>query len=675
VLAQRNDSASKSPVSEAQLCFPGHQEFFFAFLQAVDSYSFGVHLRNRTISVMLELGANHSATICDIEKRLMNLQIFARFLGYLVFSPNWDDGAGMDPTSSNIVKPALAGDALEQLDSLGLCVDKSLNDAWREGYLVEVIPWVTELLKMAKWDNFSQSSRKQRLLLGQLRCIQEQLNSPRQTATSRMFKPTRQVLCFYLETLFHETVGFSKLTSLPTVVLGDSWLSENETSEEETRLDQAALGFSSVILFASSPHVEDLHSLIMRLSTSSSNGGKSPGKTKKLRPSIVSSGISSTDMASVFQEPPTDSGARMSIFTDWRSPSKHHITRSGLSSEASNKTLSIQAKLVDAFFHQHRDLKDICEFTVSRVLKNASNQLALECIKPVFEECGITGASFTEESLQEAQQNVLNTSSRFLRSQLENSVRRSVELLGPAGLSPKLVDVAASLAVARGMQDGIPIIDALITTECAMLLDTLVRAQKKQRAVKNSQGGQKVSGASDHPYFQEVINAIADVLELMPIQNDAEVKLKSLQYFESSVNAWKASEADNNKISPESNLHVFFQLLLRLDQGAPRFIDWCLAQDDSGVCWSFLAPYLRAVVVLAQHTKHGMKCLTNVTRRTDEFLRRLIECGSKDESLESLLMAMVGLSLVSPLQLRSCLELQTFGAFLKTSSAHVFSGR
>jgi hypothetical protein len=665
----------KSPVAEAQLCFPGHQEFFFAFLQAVDNYSFGVHLRNRTIGVMLELGANHSATTCDIEKRLMNLQIFARFLGYLVFSPNWDDGADMDPTSRNIIKPTQAADALEQLDSLGLSVDKALHDAWREGHLVEVIPWVTELLKMAKWDNFSQSSRKYRLLLGQLRCIQEQLSSPRQTATTRMFKPTRQVLCFYLETLFHETVGFSKLTSLPKVVLGESWSSENEMSEEETRLDQAALGFSNVILFASSPHVEDLHSLIMRLSTSSSNGGKSPGKPKKLRPSIVSSGISSTDMASVFQESPTDSGATMSIFTDWRRPSKNHNTRPGLSSEASNKTLSIQAKLVDAFFHQHRDLKDICEFTVSRVLRNASNELALKCIKPVFDECGIIGASFTEECLQDAQQKALSASSRFLRSQLENSARRSVELLGPAGLSPKLVDVAASLAVARGMQDGIPIIDALITTECAMLRDTLVRAQKKQRAGKNSQGSQKGSGASDQPYFQELINAIASVLDLMPAQNDDELRLKSLQYLESSVNTWKASEADNNKIPPESNLHAFFQLLLRLDQGAPCFINWCLAQDDAGVCWSFLAPYLRVVVVLAQHTKHGMKCLTNVISTKDAFLRRLIECGYKDESLQSLLMAMVELSLVSPHQLRTCLELKTFGAFLKMKAAHVVSGR
>jgi hypothetical protein len=75
--------------------------------------------------------------------------------------------------------------------------------------------------------------------------------------------------------------------------------------------------------------------------------------------------------------------------TEWTSPVKNRLPRT-----SDSATASIQAKLVDAFFHQHRDLKEICEFAVNRVLKNVSNRVASECIRPVFDESNLAFDSY-----------------------------------------------------------------------------------------------------------------------------------------------------------------------------------------------------------------------------------------------------------------------------------------
>jgi hypothetical protein len=334
-------------------------------------------------TVLTELGADH--TTDDLERRLMNTQLFARFLGYLVFSPNWH-GAGIDLRN---IKPPASVDGLQQLDSLGLPLVKALEEAWRGGYVLGVVPWITELLKMAKWDSFTQSSRTYRYLLAQLRKIQEEAGAC--SASSSHFGPTMQIVSFYLESFFHETAGFSKLTSLPQ----KSLCSISEIEVGDSSMDSAVLGFSTVTLFASSSHVEDLSTLIAHLTSSVAR--PPPTKSRKLRPSIVSRGTG-LEMTRLFSE--SVDGKSLSTVTEWTSPVKSRLPRTSHSA-----TASIQAKLVDAFFHQHRDLKEICEFAVNRVLKNVSNRVASECIRPVFDESSLafdSPADVFEEALAHA---------------------------------------------------------------------------------------------------------------------------------------------------------------------------------------------------------------------------------------------------------------------------------
>lgn len=574
-------------------------------------------------TVLTELGADHTTN--DLERRLMKSQLFARFLGYLVFSPNWQ-GAGID--LRNIMPPASV-DGLQQLDSLGLPLVKALEEAWRGGYVLGVVPWITELLKMAKWDSFTQSSRMYRCLLAQLRKIQEEVGTS--CASSIQFGPTMQIVSFYLESFFHETAGFSKLTSLPQ----KSLCSVSEIEVGDSSMDSAVLGFSTVTLFASSSHVEDLSTLIAHLTSSVA---RSPTKSRKLRPSIVSRGIG-LEMTHLFSE--SIDGKPLSTVTEWTSPVKSRLPRTSHSA-----TASIQAKLVDAFFHQHRDLKEICEFAVNRVLKNVSNQVASECIRPVFDGSHLSFDS-PADVFEEALANALKAARNFLRTCLESSIRQSLELLGPSGLHARVVDVAASLAVTRGVQTGQPIMDALVATESNTVRESLARLQKKRLAGKVAATGEtQVVGAADDPLFKAAIDSMTDLRDAFVAElweSDAEQVADRLHTVESSLGRW--STAHGTKIPPESTLRPFFELVIWLDNSSQNFLRWCMTLNASEYR-SIMSPYLRIVCRLAGHSKYGFRQLENLIE-TGDLVKRLIESEflSKDtasiEALASLLLRMV----------------------------------
>lgn len=552
-------------------------------------------------------------TTDDLERRLMNSQLFARFLGYLVFSPNWH-GAGIDLRN---IKPPASVDGLQQLDSLGLPLVKALEEAWRGGYVLGVVPWITELLKMAKWDSFTQSSRMYRCLLGQLRKIQEEAGTS--FVSPSHFGPTMQIVSFYLESFFHETVGFSKLTSLPQ----KSLCSVSEIEVGGFSLDSAVVGFSTVTLFASSSHVEDLSTLIAHLTSSVA---RSPTKSRKLRPSIVSRGIGS-EMTYLFSE-----SKPLSAMTEWTSPVKSRLPRTSHSA-----TASIQAKLVDAFFHQHRDLKEICEFAVNRVLKNVSNRVASECIRPVFDESNLAFDS-PADVFEEALANTLKAARTFLRACFESSIRQSLELLGPSGLHAKVLDIAASLAVARGVQTAQPIMEGLVATESNTVRESLARLQKKRLAGKVAATGEThVTGAADDPPFKAVIDsmtALRDIFVAELWESDAGQVVGRLRTLESAIGRW--STAHDTKIPPESTLRPFFELVIRLDNSSPNFLRWCMTLNAAEYR-SIMSPYLRIVCRLAGHSKYGFRQLKDLIE-TGDLVKRLIESEflSEDTSIEAL---------------------------------------
>jgi hypothetical protein len=582
------------------------------------------------VATILDLSSNHSTT--HLEKRMMDLQLLARFLGFLIFSPNWHD-TGIDLEKLNHdPKVAAISNGLHQLESLGLSTGQLVERSWENGFSVMVIPWITELLKMAKWDSLSLTSRKFRQVMSNLRTIQR-LAIADEEAIKR-FGPSMQLVSFYLESFFSKAIGLPKLTSLPKSNLPSS------TEIMTDSLDVAAVGFSTAAMFASSSHVEDMSNLINRLNRAPI--GRSPSKARKLRPSIVSRGLSlETDR--LFRESPVK---RLSA-SSWQSSSSL-----GWSEGASNKNLGIQKKLEDAFFHQHRGLRDVCDFAISQVIKNAVSHENLNVfIKEALEKC-MVGLDSSENDLNDARVRAVELSNEFLRRSLENSVRATLIALGPSSLQLKVLDVAVSLAVARGMQSGQTLLHALVLNESKTFLDALKREEKKRLPSKMLTFIKEEQGL-DEVLFS--LKAVQSYLSENPSSNwDREEIVRRIQSALDSVATFESSQ---NSMPPELTLREVFEVLFQLDIESVSLLKWSLSLTDRE-CFSVLPIFLRLETEVSKVTSYGLK---HVSKCIDlEFLRRLI--GVWPDSLDAveqmalLLKDMVRARIVKASLLRECLD-------------------
>ena len=115
--------------------FPGHQEFFAIFLQASESHKFNSHLKHRLGQFMSDMMlVNEIKGLCI---HIAKTQMVAKFLGIIVFSPNY----GIPGDSISSIREEIP--VIDILDCIGA--------AWNQRRLVIVIPWVVQFLGMMKW--------------------------------------------------------------------------------------------------------------------------------------------------------------------------------------------------------------------------------------------------------------------------------------------------------------------------------------------------------------------------------------------------------------------------------------------------------------------------------------------------------------------------------------------
>ena len=110
-----------SPEAAAQQHFPGHQEFFFIFLRSTDSYRLSVHLKSELITRLL---STSNIPERELEKKMMDSRLVARFLGLLAFSPNWQ-------MSEMAMHMSAHYDGLHQLSGAGLVLFSVVEEAWK----------------------------------------------------------------------------------------------------------------------------------------------------------------------------------------------------------------------------------------------------------------------------------------------------------------------------------------------------------------------------------------------------------------------------------------------------------------------------------------------------------------------------------------------------------------
>jgi hypothetical protein len=590
-------ASSSAPFMETLLEFPGYQEFFFLFLHAVDSYKFGMQL-SQQLARKIQVAISNRSPV-GLEKRMMELQLLGRFLGYLIFSSNWHHEL-VDWTK---LKPlAICSDqGLNQLESVGLNLQRLIRNAFFEGYTLLVVPCVTELLKMCKWDSLTQMSRSYRQLLADLRFIQKTVS------LASSWNMNLQIISFHLETLFHETFTLPKLTSLPPATITGKDLQWDALS-----LDSQKFIFGSTIIFASSSSMEPLCEMILvgMKTKSKAVERQNVSRVRKLRPSVVST-APGTKMQSDLR---VESPVRETLST----PSTHQSENPG------DDRQGIQNRLEDAFFHQHRNLKEICDFAIDQTLKAlSSNELKIHVDQHLVEKIGSVGLSDNDDEI--INQKGIHLLKEWLQTLLETKLRKTLQALVPPGVNHEVIDVAVKLSLSRGMKS------------CDELLHSIVSDLRKGHQNTESQSNRKDTTPLLHDEW--VVNATQSLTHLRQSFSVGS-PAKNLELV---IEASRLVEmvAESALIPSNDLLRDFFVSVIGL-QSVAELARKEAIQHRSEESWETFLSFLLLVSLLSRVSVFGTKRIMDLL--SYDFDAFLLECkeAPRDDRLELLRRSVTG---------------------------------
>eukprot|EP00571_Detonula_confervacea_P000080 CAMPEP_0172324684 /NCGR_PEP_ID=MMETSP1058-20130122/51971_1 /TAXON_ID=83371 /ORGANISM="Detonula confervacea, Strain CCMP 353" /LENGTH=1077 /DNA_ID=CAMNT_0013041025 /DNA_START=44 /DNA_END=3273 /DNA_ORIENTATION=+ len=446
--------------------FPGHQEFFSIFLRAGDSYKFNVHMKRRLAQIITEMTAvNETKGLCEL---IAKTQMLAKFLGMLVFSPNWDMSNGSS-----------AADLLSENEDINLPpinIKECIEAAWKQYRLVVVVPWVVQFLGMMKWDEISRRFQYYIDTFTLLWSINHHC-LPYQIINHSYHQTNMAMISFQLDALFHDVVGLSPSQNLAILPLPTLKPGGSADSTNLAHLDDLPLWFSKHFLFPSIPHLKDLCELLRDLVQ---NNGKmaTTASAKKVRPNSVSH-LGGMDSKFV---------SRISFSVD-NTMSPWSSKRTG----APNSKGGIKERLVDSFFHQHKDLQQLCEMIADRAIKNTAETASQACILPIFR----SGATAFEEyfhksptmTLEEYMKLLKTLDSRaneeattLMSNDFDRIIKGALQLLAPPEMKYKVVEIASTLAINHATLKGRHTIHSIISEEKKKLVDEFIRKEKKVKA-------------------------------------------------------------------------------------------------------------------------------------------------------------------------------------------------
>eukprot|EP00939_MAST-03C_sp_MAST-3C-sp1_P003675 g3675.t1 len=178
-------SKSLPPTASAAAAsqFRGMERFFFLFLLHCDSHALssqlirGLASRIRHYSSLSSQQMVSSPNLAKwLPRRLNSLKLLGRFLGLVLFSPNW--ATTSDPSYANVAEMSTAlskalRDDIHRADQLAPPIDAvvELRDGKRRGQLTLVVPWVSQLLRMAFMDRVSMGTSYTTRVIDELRSI------------------------------------------------------------------------------------------------------------------------------------------------------------------------------------------------------------------------------------------------------------------------------------------------------------------------------------------------------------------------------------------------------------------------------------------------------------------------------------------------------------------------
>jgi hypothetical protein len=458
VLDQKNVNESANGISPAISVIPpeqfflGNQEFFFLFLRVVDSYNFGTQLSRRLVGLISDHMSVITNTTLDtnaLEQRISKLRLLAKFLGVLVFSPNWILVADVDTSSgaTNASTSSLSSEAISHLDASKpiLPLQDYIEAGWTNSHISSVIPWVTDFLFMTQWDRIVEESKYYQCVFATLWSIHirigEQIHHTDQIVMYQGdYKTNMQLISFELETLFADVVGLSKAARLPSVTLPEQQIADVSSSKDSAFVDRDHCLFSKSYIFGICPLMEELHGLMLELTRTGGKLQGSSGTPRKMRPYAISSNLESVTEGTIHGA----FGANLEGDLSFLSSSGNQRPVSGKS--------GVRGKLVDAFFHQHKELQNICEVVVDQCIKNVATIITERCIRPclvkdreAFDTNGVANTLST--GVLSAENGVFAVALAFMVETTEQVIRASLNMLIPPLTNLKVKDIAITLAI------------------------------------------------------------------------------------------------------------------------------------------------------------------------------------------------------------------------------------
>ena len=590
------------PVVAAQQCFTGHQEFFFLFMMYSDSYLFFMSLRMQLITSLKNL-IDRAKRKQQTEKDILDAGLLARFLGVLLFSPNWQS-LHTEPININV--PAI--DELNQIAAAGLSIIEIINDGRKNGHLLLSLSLTIELLKVGKWDLSLIRSELYSQTVTALRLIQIKVVSEATSCQSRCqeFLLVRNIL----DSFFHEVVGLSqagKIELQPTAMV---FMKQGTTRNSSGT-------FSPGILIALAPQLEDLSSLVTYLSQSDLYSIRSPGVSKKLRPSVVN------PPTNYFRSPmiPT-AGLHSGLIV-----STDTAVATSLFGNSTHRVDSLLLTLRDNFFHQHGELKLISDFTVSHILKNLRMEIVRRCIKPL-----IPDEIVSKDECKVIRENITKSCLEYLSSGLEHRIRGVMNNLAPTDMPSVVREMGIALTVTAVHRMGESLVGVLVEDEMTRLLQSIGNAHSKRLFAKNISDG-RIEQADYYRSLSVMIDSVTkSVNKLDENVHDTEASLSSLAFL-----LKDQKHLESTTLPPENSLRQLYISMLQLDDHSDTITNWGvkegLASKDSR--WTVLVSYIDILFKLKKISHRGLHRLI-IRLSNGKFISKFIELGIEMNSQASL---------------------------------------
>ena len=435
------------------------------FITSMDSYSFNLYLQKRLVHMIMNMASSNDSR--GLEQRVRELQLLAKFLGLLAFSPNWDIKES-ETTVFDYFTPVIP-------------INEIIEDGYTKGILVSIIPWILDFLWMMSWDNISTKQPYYRDTFGMLRSIHRNLNQSASSGYSHLATNLLSV-GLQLDTFFADVIGLADVERLPEWILGRPKYNENQDV-----LDASPLELSKQYSLSLSTHLDDLH----KLATYIAGSGRlvnSSRASKKLKPYSLSSNIINTLSL-------TGSTCTSERF-DALGPLERGSIQGFLSQNKMEKIEPGYGRLIDAFFHQHKNLQQLCEFVIDFSIEHILSKTCLDdyiipdvmdAAKSVFAQESVPlpiELDWYLKTLLKIEREAGITIQYKCQRVLVDYISNAINSLVPRNINAKIKGIAISLSLNHALRKADLLTASLIRTESKRGMDSLLNNQKKKnRAV------------------------------------------------------------------------------------------------------------------------------------------------------------------------------------------------